>query len=122
MTATDRRRGADPGTTAPREPSAPSRPGATRRAGPVRRRRAARLLGDARTHVLAWFVGIVAIAVVSSVFVGRQVLLARLDTRIDLELHQEVKELRRLATGDDPETGEPFGGDVERIFDLYLLR
>jgi signal transduction histidine kinase len=81
-----------------------------------------RLAGDARTRVLAWFVGIVALAVVGSVFAGRQVLLTRLDARIDQELRQEVEELRRLAAGDDPETGEPFGADVERIFDLYLLR
>lgn len=72
--------------------------------------------------MLAWFVAVVAIAVVGSVFVGRQVLLGRLDARIDGELRQEVEELRRLATGDDPATGEPFGGDVERIFDLYVLR
>jgi signal transduction histidine kinase len=86
------------------------------------RRRVARLLGDARTHVLAWFIAVVALAVVSSVFVGRQVLLARLDARIDRELRQEVEELRRLAGGDDPETGQPFGADVARIFDLYVLR
>ena len=72
--------------------------------------------------MLAWFVAVVAIAVVGSVLVGRQVLLSRLDIRIDAELRQEVEELRRLAAGDDPATGEPFGGDVERIFDLYVLR
>lgn len=72
--------------------------------------------------MLAWFVAVVAIAVVGSVLVGRQVLLGRLDARIDAELRQEVEELRRLAVGDDPATGEPFGGDVERIFDLYVER
>jgi signal transduction histidine kinase len=86
------------------------------------RRIGARILGDARTHVLAWFVAVVAIAVVGSVLIGRQILLARLDARIDQELRQEVGELRRLATGDDPETGEPFAGNVERIFDLYVVR
>ena len=72
--------------------------------------------------MLAWFVAVVAIAVVGSVLTGRQVLLGRLDARIDAELRQEVEELRRLATGDDPATGQPFGSDVERIFDLYVLR
>ena len=72
--------------------------------------------------MLAWFVAVVAIAVVGSVFTGRQVLLGRLDVRIDAELRQEVEELRRLAAGDDPVTGEPFGTDVEGIFDLYVLR
>src|SRR5918996_805098 len=122
MTTTDERRGRGASATVPREPSGSSRSHATPVVGPMRRRRAARLLADARTHVLAWFVAVVAIAVVGSVLVGRQVLLARLDARIDRELRQEVEELRRLATGDDPETGEPFAGDVERIFDLYVLR
>ena len=82
----------------------------------------ARLLGDARTRVLVWFIAVVALAVVGSVLVGRQALLARLETRIDSELRQEVEELRRLASGDDPTTGAPFADDVERIFDLYVER
>jgi two-component system OmpR family sensor kinase len=122
MTTTDERRGPDAEATVPRESSGSSRSPAAPVVGPMRRRRTARLLGDARTHVLTWFVAVVAIAVVGSVLIGRQVLLARLDARIDGELRQEVEELRRLATGDDPETGEPFAGDVERIFDLYVVR
>lgn len=82
----------------------------------------ARVLGDARTRVLVWFVAIVALAVVGSVLVGRQVLLARLDARIDDELRQEVAELRQLVTGDDAQTGEAFGPDVARIFDLHIAR
>lgn len=120
MTTTDERHGVGASAPAPREPSGSSPPATS--ASPPRHRRTARLLDDARTRVLAWFVAVVAIAVVSSVFVGRQVLLARLDARIDSELRQEVEELRRLATGDDPATGQPFGGEVERIFDLYVLR
>lgn len=122
MTTTDERRGAGASQTAPPEPSGSTRSSATPANRPARHGRTARLLGDARTHVLGWFVAVVAIAVVGSVFVGRQVLLATLDARIDGELHQEVEELRRLAAGDDPATGVPFGGDVERIFDLYVLR
>ena len=72
--------------------------------------------------MLGWFIAVVALAVVGSVLVGRQVLLARLDARIDGELRQEVEELRRLADGVDPETGAPFGTDVARIFDLYVER
>jgi signal transduction histidine kinase len=82
----------------------------------------ARLLGDARTRVLVWFIAVVALAVVGSVLVGRQALLARLETRIDGELRQEVEELRRLASGVDPATGAPFADDVERIFDVYVER
>lgn len=123
ITTTDHRRVAT-GPAQPDRPGPASDPSPSDDAAPARRRRAllTRLAGDARTRVLAWFVAVVAIAVVGSVLAGRQVLLARLDARIDAELRQEVEELRRLASGDDPETGEPFGGDVERIFDLYVLR
>jgi signal transduction histidine kinase len=35
---------------------------------------------------------------------------------------QETKELRRLARGNDPETGEPFAGRVRKIFEVFLQR
>jgi signal transduction histidine kinase len=46
----------------------------------------------------------------------------QVDRRIDSSLQQETEELRRLARGRDPETGELFRGDVERIFDVFLRR
>jgi signal transduction histidine kinase len=52
----------------------------------------------------------------------RQVLLNRLDERIDRELVQETRELRALAGGNDPETGRPFGGRVRKVFETYLER
>jgi two-component system, OmpR family, sensor kinase len=74
-------------------------------------------------RVLAWFVGLLVLATVASVLVIRQVLLSRLDQRIDAELVQESRELRQLAlVGIDPATGERFGSDVERIFTVYLQR
>jgi two-component system, OmpR family, sensor kinase len=73
--------------------------------------------------VLAWFVLLLAVATLASVLVTRQVLLSRLDRRIHAELVQESGELRRLAAdGVDPVTREPFGSDVERIFEIYLER
>jgi two-component system OmpR family sensor kinase len=76
-----------------------------------------------RLRVLAWFVGLLALATMASVLVTRQVLVARLDQRIDAELVQESAELRRLASiGVDPRTGERFGSDVRRIFRVYLER
>jgi signal transduction histidine kinase len=75
-----------------------------------------------RTRIVAWFIGLLALATVASVLVTREVLLIRLDQRIDAELVQETEELRRLATGNDPATGAPFGGRVERIFKAYLQR
>jgi signal transduction histidine kinase len=74
-------------------------------------------------RVLAWFVGLLVLATVASVLVIRQVLLSRLDQRIDAELVQESRELRQLASvGIDPATGERFGSDVERILTVYLER
>jgi two-component system OmpR family sensor kinase len=76
-----------------------------------------------RMRVLAFFVGLLALATLSSVLVTRQVLLSRLDQRIDAELVQESRELRQLASrGIDPETRERFGSDVRRIFEVYLER
>jgi two-component system, OmpR family, sensor kinase len=65
---------------------------------------------------------VLAVATIGSVLVTRQVLLTRLDQRIDRELVQESGELRRLAGGNDPLTGRPFGSDVERVFQVFLER
>jgi two-component system OmpR family sensor kinase len=75
-----------------------------------------------RTRVLAWLIGLLALATVAFVVVTYEVLLIRLDQRIDAELAQEAAELRRLATGNDPETGQPFGARARRIFEVYLER
>jgi two-component system OmpR family sensor kinase len=75
-----------------------------------------------RARIILVHFGLLAVAVVASVLVARQVVLDRLDERIDAELAQEVSELQRLAPGRDPETGRPFGGDVRRIFEVFLQR
>jgi signal transduction histidine kinase len=75
-----------------------------------------------RIRIVAWFLGLLALATISSVLVTREILLLRLDQRIDSELAQEAAELRRLASGNDPETGRPFGSRVRRIFEVYLER
>ncbi len=75
-----------------------------------------------RTRTLAFFVTLLALAIASTVLVTRTVLLVRLDQRIDTELTQEAAELRRLTSGNDPETGQPFGPRPRRIFDVFLSR
>jgi two-component system OmpR family sensor kinase len=79
-------------------------------------------LSGIRTRILFWYVLLLAAATVASVLVVRQVLLARLDERIDSDLAQETQELRRLSAGNDPETGQPFGNDVGRILEVFLQR
>jgi signal transduction histidine kinase len=103
-------------TTTTTEPA----PGAARRArllAPVRR-----LLASFRFRVLAGYVGLLAVATVVSIVIAREALERRLDQRIDEALVQESRELRQLARGNDPLTGEPFGGDVERVFEVFLAR
>ena len=102
---------------------------APRAVGPARARLSAALgrlrkmaPGRLRTRILLWYVGLLGFATVSSFLVARQVLLIRTDERIDAALVQEAEELRRLAGGSDPETGTPFRGDVERIFEVFLDR
>jgi two-component system, OmpR family, sensor kinase len=75
-----------------------------------------------RARVLAGYVGLLAVATFAAIFVAREALAGRLDERIDSELVQESSELRQLAKGRDPETGEPFAGRVRRIFEVYLSR
>jgi len=81
-----------------------------------------RITGDIRVRILASYVVLLLIASLVSVLVVRQVLLVRLDDRIEDDLAQEVQEFKRLAGGDDPETGRPFGTDANRIFEVYLER
>lgn len=75
-----------------------------------------------RTRMLVWYVLLMAVATTASVIVVRRVLTIQVDRRIDANLVQESDELRRLARGRDPETGERFSGDVERIFEVFLQR
>ncbi|MEV0394762.1 sensor histidine kinase [Polymorphospora rubra] len=75
-----------------------------------------------RMRLLGWALVLLTVASLSSVLVVRQVLLNQLENRISAYLSQEVSEFRRLATGLNPTTGQPFGADLHAIADTYLLR
>ncbi len=75
-----------------------------------------------RARIVVGYVALLAAALAISVLVTRQMLLTRLDNDIEILLAQEVEELRVLAGGNDPETGEPFGNDVEAIFSTFFNR
>jgi two-component system, OmpR family, sensor kinase len=79
-------------------------------------------LSSIRYRLLSAYVGLLALTLLSSVVAVRTVLLQRLDDRIDAELAQEAEELRTLARGRDPVTGEPFGERVDRILEVFLSR
>ena len=75
-----------------------------------------------RGRILLWFILVLSAATIAAVLVTRQILIAGVDARIDEALTQEAEELRRLARGRDPTTGEPFGEQVDRIFEVFLRR
>jgi len=81
-----------------------------------------RALRSARVRILASIVLLVAASTLGSVIAIRQILLIRLDDRIESGLVQETSEFRELVGGRDPTTGRPFGTDVQAIFDTYLRR
>lgn len=82
-----------------------------------------RALVGARTRILAAFVVLLAFSTVISTVALRQLLLARVNERVDASLLQEVQEFEILASrGRDPQTAEPFGTDIEAIFDTFLSR
>jgi signal transduction histidine kinase len=81
-----------------------------------------RVLWGLRSRILVWYVLLLTAAIAASVLVVRRVLTVQVDQRIDDYLVQEADELRQLAGGRDPVTGERFRGDVARIFDVFLER
>lgn len=81
-----------------------------------------RMLNRAQARILAWITILIMGATIGSTVAVRQLLLLQLDQRIDSALDQEAAEMRRLVTGFNPRTGEPFGDDVRAIFDVFLSR
>ena len=79
-------------------------------------------LASIRVRLIVAFVLVLVLATIGSVVVVRAILVSRVDQSIDSDLVQEAKEVRKLSTGSDPETGRPFDGNVRRIFDVFLER
>lgn len=80
------------------------------------------VLGSMRIRILAAVVLLMALSAALSDVVLRQTLVNRLAEEIALDLQQEVAEFELLAAGLDPRTGQPFGSEVERIFEIYFAR
>jgi two-component system, OmpR family, sensor kinase len=74
-----------------------------------------------RWRLTALLVLVLVVTLAAAVVATRQVLLARLDDRVDRSLTLEVEELRNLASGVDPATGEAFA-DVRSLLRLALQR
>lgn len=73
------------------------------------------LLGSTRVRILGWYVVLLAVAIGASLVVERQLLMHRLDSRIDTQLSLEAAALTR-------EAGQPTGtpGSVASLFDSFL--
>lgn len=78
---------------------------------------------SARTRILGWYVLLLAGALVAGLLLQRTLLLNQVEAEVHDALDQEVEEFRALAEqGIDPETGEPFAGDLRAVFNTYLQR
>ncbi|WP_276752921.1 HAMP domain-containing protein [Chlorogloeopsis fritschii] len=75
-----------------------------------------------RVRILIWFVLLMVLSAVTSIFVIRHLLLVRQEKRIEKSLIQEIKEFQKVVSGRNPTTGKPFGNDVISIFDKYMSR
>lgn len=66
--------------------------------------------------------GLLAFALVAALLIQRAYLHGEVLTSTDEALDQEVEELRQLAGGINPETGELFAGNLQAIFNTYFER
>jgi signal transduction histidine kinase len=80
------------------------------------------MFGEARTRILVCYLLLMALSSFVSVLAVRQLLLVRLEERVEQSLRQEIGEFRQLRNGRDPQTGEPFGNNLEALFDVFLER
>ena len=81
-----------------------------------------RWLGSIRVRILAVVVILLVVSSIGSVLLLRAVLLQRLQDEVDESLRREVEEFQLLSTETNPETGQPFEGDLRAVFDVYFSR
>lgn len=81
-----------------------------------------RAFAGIRTRILAWYIILMSVSTLVADLAIRQTLFNRLYERIEESLVQEVQEFRQLVGGRDPETGQPFGDDIDAIFTVFLQR
>lgn len=77
---------------------------------------------NTRLRILGWYMLLIAAAMAFGLLLQRTILLNQLNDNINTALRQEVEELNRLASGRDPNTGEPFADDVGAIFRTFIGR
>ncbi len=75
-----------------------------------------------RVRIVAVIIALQLASAVGAVVLLRTVLYDRLDDEIRVSLDREAEEFRLLGQGIDPDTAEPFDGDLPAIFDTYFRR
>jgi signal transduction histidine kinase len=75
-----------------------------------------------RLRILGWYMLLMALAIAFGLLLQRSILLAQLNDDVNAQLRQEADELTQLSAGRDPNTGQPFGDNVEAIFETFLRR
>jgi two-component system, OmpR family, sensor kinase len=79
-------------------------------------------LSSYRLRIVGWFIALLALGTLATILVVGQLLFARIDNGVRETLLREASEFRLLASGNDPLTGQPFGGNVGAMFDAYIDR
>jgi signal transduction histidine kinase len=79
-------------------------------------------LGNVRLRIVAVTALLLAGASAVSLVLLSTALTQRLDEEITTALVREIEEFELLAGGVNPSTGDPFGDDLEAVFDLYFAR
>ncbi|MGH9270816.1 MAG: hypothetical protein ACRDZ2_06050, partial [Ilumatobacteraceae bacterium] len=79
-------------------------------------------LRSIRVRTLVFVVVMLVVSSIGSLLLLRTVLYNRLDDEVALNLGQEAEEFRLLSGGNDPQTGQPFDGDLRAVFDTYFAR
>ncbi|GAB3251622.1 sensor histidine kinase [Arthrobacter pigmenti] len=85
-------------------------------------RRTVRALASMRVRIVAVVFILLLLSSAGAEVLLRVVLFERLDAEIRAGLNQEAAEFRLLIDGTDPETGQPFGTNIEALFDVYFSR
>lgn len=75
---------------------------------------------SARNRILGWYVLLLGVSLVAALLLQRAFLLGQITADIDQAHDQEIAEVRQLASGTDPATGEPFGTDIAAVFDTFM--
>lgn len=77
--------------------------------------------GSLRVRVVAGYVLLLALALITMLLIVRSALIARFDSDVDQRLADEVEQLELVIREGDPDTGRAFV-DAEMLFDTHLRR